>query len=49
MLLLHHRGDPAIIQEGEEPARFWDAIGGEEPYYKGPKETVNKEINVQMT
>jgi len=33
------RGDPAIISEGSEPVAFWDAIGGEEPYYTGPKET----------
>ena len=26
--------------EGEEPIAFWDALGGEEPYYTGPKKTV---------
>ncbi|CAH1793788.1 unnamed protein product [Owenia fusiformis] len=28
--------EPEVIVEGEESFRFWDAIGGQEEYYKGP-------------
>lgn len=30
--------DPIIIDEGSENHLFWGHIGGEEPYYKGPRD-----------
>ena len=35
-------GDPVIVMEGEETHGFWEAIGGEEPYYTGIRTEVDK-------
>jgi len=38
-LVAPSRGEPELIFEGEETLKFWDAIGGEEAYYTGPKKS----------
>lgn len=37
---MNYRGDPDVVMEEEETRGFWEAIGGEEEYYKGIKKKV---------
>ena len=34
-------GDPEVVHEDKEENSFWNTIGGEGPYYTGPKKTVS--------
>ena len=39
----HHsmcRRTPILVKEGEEDVPFWNALGGEEEYYRGPVDQV---------
>ena len=35
------RRTPLLVKEGEEDIKFWNAIGGEEEYFRGPEDTVS--------
>ena len=35
-----------LVQEGDEDAPFWNALGGEEEYYKGPADKVKEQTTL---